>query len=147
MSCFLLSDDHIGYLVNLGCELDIQGVMVGDRYRPIDLHDEHDRRYVAGELLAANRMSVANHCGDPIVLVGNVPTIECVPVPLFALPQLAQALQWVRSYQYQSCDHRDWRTTYAYQFTTRLADELISDIIGHFDTRWTYDGPTLVSHG
>ncbi len=59
MSSFTLSNDHVGYLVNLGQQLDIRGVTVGDSYQSLALFDEHDRRYVTAELLAANRTSVA----------------------------------------------------------------------------------------
>ena len=143
MSCFIVSNDHIGYLVNLGHELDIRGVAIGVNYQSLALYDEHDRRYVTAELLAANRTSVATRYSEPVNPVGDVPEIKPPQVPFKNLAQFAQALQWVRCYQYQSCDDPNWNTTFAYHYTQRLIAELQSKIIACFATSWTYDGPRL----
>ena len=60
MSAYEVSLDHIGYLVNLGHQLQIRGVTIGDNYQTLYLDDEHDRAYVANELIAQNRTSVAH---------------------------------------------------------------------------------------
>ena len=143
MSCFIVSNDHIGYLVNLGHQLDIRGVTVGDSYQSLALYDEHDRRYVTAELLAANRTSVATRYNEPVGPVTDIPTIANPTLRLVNLAQFAQALQWVRCYQYQSCDDPNWTTTFAYHYTERLIDELVSKVIACFATTWTYDGPRL----
>ena len=143
MSCFILTNDHIGYLVNLGHQLDIRGVTIGDNYQSLALYDEHDRRYVTAELLAANRTSVATRYNEQVDPVTDVPTVGNPTMPLVNLPQFAQALQWVRCYQYQSCDDPNWNTTFAYHYTQRLIAELQSKIIACFATTWTYDGPRL----
>ena len=143
MSCFILTNDHIGYLVNLGHQLDIRGVTVGDNYQSLALYDEHDRRYVTAELLAANRTSVATRYNEQVDPVTDVPTIGNPTMPLINLAQFAQALQWVRCYQYQSCEDPNWNTTFAYHYTQRLIAELESKIIACFATTWTYDGPRL----
>ncbi len=143
MSCFILTNDHIGYLVNLGQQLDIRGVTVGENYQSVALYDEHDRRYVTAELLAANRTSVATRYNEQVDPVTDVPTIGNPTMPLVNLAQFAQALQWVRCYQYQSCEDPNWNTTFAYHYTQRLIAELQSKIIACFATTWTYDGPRL----
>ena len=143
MSCFILSNDHIGYLVNLGFQLDIRGVTVGDDYQSLALYDEHDRRYVTAELLAANRTSVATRYYEQVDPVTDIPTVANPKVAFKSLAQFAQALQWVRCYQYQSCDDPNWETTFAYHYTQRLITELQSKIIAGFATNWTYDGPAL----
>ena len=143
MSCFILSNDHIGYLVNLGHQLDIRGVVIGDTYQSLALYDEGDRRYVTSELLAANRTSVATRYNEPVDPVTDVPTIGNPTMRLVNLAQFAQALQWVRCYQYQSCDDPNWNTTFAYHYTERLIDELVAKVIACFATTWTYDGPRL----
>ena len=57
--------------------------------------------------------------------------------------QFAQAMQWVRCYQHQSCDDPNWKTTFAYHYTQRLRIELESKVIGCFATSGVYDGPGL----
>ena len=93
MSCFLLSNDHIGYLVNLGYQLDIRGVTVGDSYQSLALYDEHDRHYVTAELIAANRTSVASRYNEQVVPVTDIPTVANPKVAYKNLAQFAQALQ------------------------------------------------------
>ena len=144
MSCFILSNDHIGYLVNLGHQLDIRGITIGDSYQSLALYDEHDRRYVTAELLAANRTSVATRYSEQVDPVTDVPEIRLPEVPFNNLAQFAQAMQWVRCYQYQSCDDPNWNTTFAYHYTERLIDELVAKVIACFATTWTYDGPRLI---
>ena len=143
MSCFIVSNDHIGYLVNLGHELDIRGVAIGVNYQSLALYDEHDRRYVTAELLAANRTSVANRYNEPVDPVADVPSVGNPTMPLINLAQFAQALQWLRCYQYQSCEDPNWNTTFAYHYTQRLIAELQSKVIACFTTSWVYDGPRL----
>ena len=143
MSCFLLSNDHIGYLVNLGYQLDIRGVTVGDSYQSLALCDEHDRNYVTAELIAANRTSVASRYSEQVVPVTDIPTVANPKVAFKNLAQFAQALQWVRCYQYQSCEDPNWNTTFAYYYTQRLIAELQAKVIECFATSWTYDGPAL----
>jgi hypothetical protein len=143
MSCFIVSNDQIGYLVNLGYQLDIRGVTLGDTYQSLALYDEHDRRYVTAELIAANRTSVATRYRESVDPVTDVPEVSNPKVSFKNLAQFAQALRWVRCYQYQSCDDPNWTTTFAYHYTQRLTVELVSKIIECFATSWTYDGPKL----
>ena len=143
MSSFILPTDHIGYLVNLGYQLDIRGVTIGDGYQSLALYDEYDRRYVTAELMAANRTSVASRYSEPVDPVGEVPTVANPKVAFKNLAQFAQALQWLRCYQYQSCDDPNWKTTFAYHYTERLRSELESKVIECFATSWVYDGPAL----
>jgi hypothetical protein len=56
---------------------------------------------------------------------------------------MAQALQQVRCYQYQSCDCPNWMSTFAYNYSQRLTAELVSKIISRFVTTWDYNGPPL----
>ena len=143
MSCFILTNDHIGYLVNLGYQLDIRGVTVGDSYQSLALYDEHDRRYVTAELLTANRTSVASRYNEPVDPVTDVPEVRLPQVSFKNLAQYAQALQWVRCFQYQSCDDPNWTSTFAYHYTQRLLAELQSKIIECSATTWVYDGVRL----
>ena len=143
MSCFMVSNDHVGYLVNLGYQLDIRGVSIGDTYQSLVLFDEYDRRYVTTELLEANRTSLELRYSETRNSITDVPTIAFPLMPLINLAQFAQALQWVLCYRYQSCDNPHWETTFAYYYTERLIGELQAKIIACFTTTWTYDGPRL----
>ena len=143
MSAFILPNDHIGYLLNLGYHLGIRGISIGDAYQSLALYDEHDRRYVTAELLAANRTSVATRYSEQVDPATEIPEVRLPRVTFNNLAQFAQALQWVRCYQYQSCEDPSWTTTFAYHYTQRLLAELQSKIIECFATSWVYDGPAL----
>ena len=145
VSCFVLSNDHIGFLVNLGQALGIQGVCINDSYRPLALYDEHDRRYATIELLTANRTSVASRYNEHVDPLIEVPIVCSSFVALSTLAQIAQAMQWVRCYQYQSCDDQRWNTTFAFYYSERLLADLQSKFIACFTTTWTYDGPSLTT--
>ena len=144
MSAYVLSWDHIGVLVNLGQQLDIRGVQVGDLgYQSLALYDEHDRSYVAAELMAQNRTSVAYRYREQVIPVTDVPEIRSPHGPMRNLAELAQALQWVACYRYQSCEDPRWPSTFAYHYTERLRTELDRRIISCFATSWDYDGSAL----
>ena len=145
MSAYVLSWDHIGVLVKLGQQLQLRGVQHDDRgYQTLCLSDEHDRSYVAAELMAQCRTSVAYRYREQPVPVTNVPVIRSPPTPLVNLAELAQALQWVFCYRYQSCEDPAWPTTFAYPYTERLRVDIETRIIKCFATTWDYDGPGLV---
>ena len=146
MSAYVLSWDHIGFLVNLGQQLEIRGVQVGDLgYQSLALYNEHDRSYVTAELMAQNRTSVAYSYREQVIPVTDVPEIRSPQCPMRNLAEFAQALQWVACYRYQSCEDPGWPTTFAYHYTERLRTELDRRIISCFATTWDYDGATLTS--
>jgi hypothetical protein len=138
MSCYILPNDHIAYLVNLGAHLEIGGVVYDGRYKPLSFALAADRAFVTAELMATNRASA----GYQPLAAGVCLATSCA-VRLVELVDLVQALQWVRCYRYQSCEAPDWNTTFAYQYTNRLQTELVSRIIARFDTSWEYNGPEL----
>ena len=143
MSAYEVSLDHIGYLVNLGHQLQIRGVTIGDAYQTLYLDDEHDRAYVANELIAQNRTSVAyRYREQPVPVIGN-PTFRGAWTSMTNLAEFAQALQWVACYSYQSCEDPGWPTTFAWAYTERLRNELIAKVIACFATTWDYDGNPL----
>ena len=143
MSAYILPNDHLAYLVNLGYQLQIRGVHNGTSYQSLYLDDEHDRSYVFNELAAQNRTSVAYRYSEPVNPASETPTIKLPTVTFNNLAQFAQALQWVRCYIYQSCEDPGWTTTFAYHYTERLLNELIAKVIECFATTWEYDGAAL----
>jgi hypothetical protein len=148
MSSFILPLDHIGYLVNLGYQLEIRSVY--DEHcnlaQRLNLAGSNDRRFVTGELLAANIASILARNGSQHREVSDVPKIAFPELPFTDLNQFVQALQWIRCYQYQSCNAPNWTTTFAYQYTQGLRTELETKIIGCFATSWLYNGASLSLH-
>jgi hypothetical protein len=145
MSAFVLTWDHIGYLVNLGQQLDVRGLSSQNGYEPLNLEDEGCRKMVACELMTANQQSVASRYGHAAPTSLDQPHIAPPLTLLITLAQYAQALQWVLCYRYQSCEDATWTTTFAYHYTEALRSELESRIIACFDVTWTYEGPALAS--
>jgi hypothetical protein len=133
MSSFLFPIDHIGYLVNLGFALDVNAVVTPARYQPLSLSDADDRRYVACELIRANRASV----GAPLA-ASEIREFPCGAIAPALLSEFVQALQWVRCYQYQSSEAPTWIESFAHAFTERLRDELEVRIISCFRTSWVH---------
>lgn len=144
MSAYEVSLDHIGFLVNLGHQLGLRGVLVGDNYQSLYLDDEHDRGYVASKLIAQNRVSVAHRYRTEPLPVLEAPKFRGAWTPMRNLAEFAQALQWVFCYRYQSCEDPGWPATFACHYTDRLRVDLESRIIGCFTTTWDYDGAGLV---
>jgi hypothetical protein len=134
MSSFLLPMEHIGYLVNLGFALDVTAVVTSAGYRPLSFDDVDDRRYVAYELINANRASA----GEPDAF-DEIEDLACRVRAMDSLSEFVQALQWVRCYQYQSSDSSTWTDSFACSFTERLRDELEVRIISCFQTTWVYE--------
>ena len=147
MSAYVLSWDHIGFLVKLGQQLEIRGVQVGTLgYQSLALYDEHDRSsYVAAELMAQCRTSVAYRYREHVIPITDVPEIRSPQCPMRNLAEFAQALQWVACYRYQSCEDPGWPKTFAWAYTERVRNELIAKVIACFATTWDYDGAPLAA--
>ena len=73
MSCFILSHDHIGFLLNLGYQLDIRGVTVGDNYQSLALYDlcrvRHKSYYA--DVVDMPRAAVEGWCLGLLGLLGS----------------------------------------------------------------------------
>ena len=143
MSAYEVSLDHIGVLVNLGSELRIRALWHAESVRHLDLDDEKDRSAVARALIAQNHTSVLHREGVGGDAPVSVPPFRRIPVPVASLADLAQALQWVGCYRYQSCEDPGWRSSFASSYTDRLTAELVRRVIGAFPTTWDYEGPAL----
>ena len=144
MSAFELNWDHIVVMVHIGCLLDIRNIPIDDCLQPLRLSDnDDDRRYLAAELMAQNRTSVAYLYRLPVSPAHDVPSMRTPPFSLNGIADLAQAAQWVRCYQNQSCEDPDWNTTFAYHYCQALLRTILSKIIDAHDTTWAHQGPSL----
>lgn len=144
MSVYEVSADHIGFLVNLGKQLGVSLVPHNGRLNALALHTTADRAFVAASLKMQNQASVSFR-GQPsqqcVILV-----TQSTVVRLFSSTELCQALQWVRCYQYQSCEGPEWQGSFALAYTDRLSTELVSRLIAMHTTSWDYDGPPFTNH-
>ena len=145
MSAYELPIDHLAALVNIGHQLEIRNVYSehSNLTQRLALHDEGDRTYVLTELVCQMTTSVAYRYSERAPLISEVPEIKLTRIPLETIADLAQAIQWVRCYQYQSCEDPKWRTTFAHHYTNTLLQELVTKIISAHTTSWTYNGPAL----
>ena len=145
MSAYELPIDHLAALVNIGHQLDIRNVYSehSNLTQRLALDDEGDRTYVLTELVCQMTTSVAYRYSEKAPLISEVPSVKLTRIPLDTIADLAQAIQWVRCYQYQSCEDPKWRTTFAHHYTNTLLQELITKIISAHTTSWTYNGPAL----
>jgi hypothetical protein len=145
MSAMELHIDHLAVLVNIGHQLDVRNVYSehSNLTQRLALDEERDRNYVLTELVCQMRTSVAYRYSEKAPFIAEVPEVHMVRIPLDTIADLAQALQWVRCYQYQSCEDPKWRSTFAHHYTNTLMQELITKIISAHNTSWTYNGPAL----
>jgi hypothetical protein len=148
MSAIELQKDHLVALVNIGLQLDIRNVY--DEHRNLtqrlDLNEQEDRTYVLTELITQMRTSIAYrydegtpHASQPLPVSAG----RAIPIPLHTIGDVAQALQWVRCYEYQSSEEPNWPTSFAQHFTNMLTQALITKVISAHTTSWTYNGPAL----
>jgi hypothetical protein len=140
MSCFLLPIDHIHCLVDLGSALEINTVYNehNNMSHRLDYSTE-DCQFIAQHPTETNKASVeARYHRDfsPATLYQRHPK----QIPVTTVPELAQAIQWVRCYRYQACEALDWNATFANHYTQRLHEELVSRIVAKTQTSWVYDG-------
>jgi hypothetical protein len=145
MSAIELHLDHLAALVNIGHQLDIRNVYSehSNLAQRLALDDGRDRHYVLTELVREMQTSVAYRYSEKAPFIFDVPEARMIRIPLDSIADLAQALQWVRCYQYQACEDPKWRTTFAHHYTNTLLQELITKIISAHTTTWTYNGPPL----
>lgn len=148
MSAFVLSTEHISYLVRAAVKANIRYTVVtwGEERAKVE-HNNADR--VGAALLAENIKSVAYRYGDAerASLPGPVPT----PVPsqyhcsmLGMMTEKAnpvQVLKAIACYEYQTCEHPAWETSQARQFCDMLRLAMIHDLPGYEDAEWEITGP------
>ena len=63
--------------------------------------------------------------------------------PLHGYPEPVAVLSLLAGYEYQACEHPDWRASEARQFCDALRDRTISRLPGYDDAPWTADGPDV----
>lgn len=148
MSCFVLPDEHIGFLVDLGITLEITVVLTPQGYRRLALHTAVGRGVVGSELMFTNRASVSARYAEPSSsCFGAACSGSGRKVALDELADVVQALQWVRCYEYQSDNAPDWILTFAYSYAATLRADLESRIIGYFATTWVRERARVAVRG
>ena len=142
MSTYEVCPAHILYLVNLGRELKISCVIIDGQPLHVELTNPADRRVIASALFNANYDSTS--LPEQFDAAGLGARIGSSGLGLRTLPEVAQALQWVRSYCYQASSAPSWPGSAARGYTDQLRDSLEIRIIGFFNTQWSYGADGLL---
>ena len=137
MSTYEVCPAHIRYLIDLGHELGVGSIVVDGQRRPVDLGDRSDRQAIGAYLLGANLQGTSPPDSAETERLVDLRRISASP-NVRTLDDLAQALQWVRSYCYQASHAPGWPASAARSYTDQLRDGIEVKIIRFFDTRWDY---------
>ncbi len=89
-----------------------------------------------------NRASVAYRYRETVSPLDDVPKIRGA-VPLDTVRDVVGALNWVRCYEYQSCESPDWTATFAHHFCEALRRALVGRLVTLHRAPWDYEGPAL----
>ena len=126
MSAFVVTPNHIAYLVNAAqtYRVSYDGNLVSLSTR--------DQAEIGAALLAENQASVnhryTNHPAQ------NEPYVH--PTRPSAAPDPVQTLKAVSCYEYQSCEHPAWEESAAYRFCQDLTSASISRLPGYDEAEW-----------
>ena len=158
MSAFIVSDTHIDALITAGLILprphgpmrwlwpEITVREVADATRAGTAFPQHSVQLVEGRshelyqdnatdvgamLAAANRDSVNfRYAEDEIEAAYRFRPLAGTPDPLVVLKAIA-------CYEYQSCEHPEWRASQARQFCDALKEVCIHRLAGYDEAPWT----------
>lgn len=149
MSAFVLSHDHINYLVQAASQLAV--VSRSNHYYhyhdgTADTYSVRDSDAIGRMLCQENINSVQYRYPDdaPFELPGPIPT----PIaerfssrPTYVPVKTAQILKACKSYEYQSCEHPEWESSRAKAFIDWLTATAISSMPGYDDAMWEVEEP------
>lgn len=146
MSAFIVSTDHIDYLVTAACEAGIGGgsiYWVGDGMERVDYTNATT---IGARLLEANIASVAYRydtipAGEQ--LPGPVPNptpegYDFTPFHNIAIDPV-QVLKACDCYEYQACELEEWLGSPAWRFIDGLRGRYIGKLKGYDGARWEVD--------
>lgn len=113
--------------------------LTGGRRQVDDFTDSPDNTTRIGRMLAAeNVLSLAaRYPGDYDAMVGySAEEYEWKRLPFGDVPTAVQGLCLLNCYEYQSCEHDEWRMSEAYQFCDALRHALIHFLPGYQAAPW-----------
>ena len=151
MSAFIVSTDHIDYLITAACEAGIggPGVYWDERGQGGDLEriDDANAERIGAALLAANVASVAYRYGaGRDQLPGPVPNPDPATYRFRAFPGIepVQVLKALDCYAYQSCERPDWQGSPAARFVEALRARYVGQLPGYDAALWEVTRPELL---
>jgi hypothetical protein len=136
MSAFIVSNDHIDYLVSAALTYGRGGyVKYGDVYISSQNANETGAR-----LISENTNSVQYRYPDePInALPGPIATVYAIDYKYrpFLHVTPVQTLKALSCYEYQSCEHPGWETSSAKRFCDQLRNAAIRALSGYDDAQY-----------
>lgn len=125
MSAFIVSDFHINTLINWAVQHDVQ-VYWDKSWEQISV----DPARFAGALYATNVESVNRWRGQDTLLYGFEYR------PFVTKVSSIQILKAIDCLDYQSCDLKEWKTTFAYAVLEAIKVKAISSLPGYDEAKW-----------
>jgi len=162
MSSFIVDRCHIDALLTAG--LTHTPSYPGDAMTPVSWFDAPLTEYDGSEWYATHHKSLTRETADETGRMlwwenlrsvgyrypdGELPgpvglTAEEVHgyrfAPLHGYPEPVAVLSLLAGYEYQACEHPDWRASEARRFCDALRDRTIRRLPGYDDAPWTADG-------
>ena len=154
MSAFFVGEPHINALLTwtkvAGLGLPVpdprisrdHGGAIGSSYMDRDLSIAIGRE-LAGENVASLQARYSQGWGDMLPDGFEVMAYRPVPDHHWLQPphRAVRALKLIDCYEYQSCEHKGWHTSFAHDFCDWLRGVSIDKLPGYDDAAWSYDGP------
>lgn len=130
MSAFIVSTDHIDYLVSAALAYGRGGyVNYGDTY--ISAQNATD---TGAGLIAENTASVQHRYPDRDDLAMDTATAYRFRPFLHVTP--VQTLKAIQCYEYQACEHPGWESSNANRFCEQLRNAAIDNLPGYSEADW-----------
>jgi len=140
MSAFIVSTDHLDYLVQAALDCGVTGSPLAwpGTSEPVTW----ETATVTGQrLYAANVASVAHRYGAKAD-VPDVGAYAFTPYSPFEIDPV-QVLKALACLDYQCSGHPDWEASAAHRFCRRLQDRMIGLVRGYRDALWEVTRPQL----
>lgn len=137
MSAWIVSKDHIDLLVSEGLRRRITCILDQNVHPFREVFLTEDNRDEFGQMLwDENRESVDFRYQEHTE--PDTYTFEWVNrVPSRVL------MNAIHSYEYQSCEHNDWKTSASCYFVTQLMDDLLRECVTGPDLGWSFSRDDL----
>ena len=126
MSAWMLSANHINYLVNYGLK---HAVSFYDEETGRDMCIKDNRQGTVDILTLANAASVNRRYNEASAYEYRFVAIEA--------NDAVQVLKACQSYDYQACEVADYRSTIAARIVDEIRREAIRNLPGYEEAKWT----------
>lgn len=145
MSAFVVNKSHINALIHAGMAV---------QYPPMSWYHEGQRYILNDETADQVGQMLLDECVHSVSYRYEGEGIASLPGPCNAewlipfeyhftdkRPTPLQTLKLISCYEYQSCEHPEWKASQAKAFCAALRDSTISRLPGYGDASWEWDDP------